>query len=557
MGFSEQRDAEKLKSEMEMVMEGKKERVGKRRAGLAAMLLPSCVLLAACILLTACLLHLRSELEELRQSLLYARGHGDVTVENGQFTESARILDNPGRGFYYMHGFRISDDKTDYREEIAKRFCRDEDTRLAMIQVNLQAYRDKPISAEGLENLERLFEALEAVDKQFIVRFLYDWDGEIDAYEPEALEVILEHMRQAGPILREHGDIIFTLQGLFIGNWGEMNGTEFANQDDIRILAEQLYEATGGEVFLAVRMPMQWRMATGLKWPSEDGVFYDGLASRLGLYNDGMLGSWSDYGTYGDQNKQEHGYFTYWNREEELEFQEELCRTVPIGGEVIVDNPYNDFENALADLKRMHVTYLNKDFDKNVLNKWARYTVSEEGCFDGMDGLSYMERHLGYRLLIEEAALAYEFRQDVLSVDVAMRNVGFAPLYRPVKARVCMVESGTGAVYSCGAEHELETLAGGNDAHMAAKVRTDISLAGKTAGQYRLYLEIMDERSGERILLANEQEPEEYGYLIGTVELQPVEGLPAEPEGEPETESETEPGAESDGTLEAEPEGGA
>ncbi len=520
------------------------------RPGLVTMLLPAGVLLVACVLLAACIQHLRTELAESRERLLYARSHGNVTVEIQQFTESAKSLDNPSRGFYYMHGFRIGDEETDYREEIAKRFCRDEDTRLAMIEVNLQAYRDHPISSEGLENLERLFQALETVDKQFVVRVLYDWDGESEDYEPEELEVILEHMRQTGPVLRAHKDIIFTLQGLFIGNWGEMNGTDFANQEDIRVLAEQLYEATGGELFLSVRMPMQWRMATGLEWPPEqaaesqtapagvepeiekqEGTESVGrasasrgsLASRLGLYNDGMLGSWSDYGTYGDQSKLEHGYFTYWNREEELEFQEELCKSVPMGGEVIVDNPYNDFENALADMKRMHVTYLNKDFDKNVLDKWARHTVLEEGCFQGMDGLSYMERHLGYRLLIADAALQYEIEEDLLSVAVEMRNVGFAPLYRAVEARLYLVNCETGEVRSCEAVHELESLSGGNDAERLATVGLEFSLAGETAGRYELYLDIADEVSGERILLANEQEPEKYGYRIGAVELEPVE----------------------------------
>lgn len=500
------------------------------RTGLVTMLLPAGVLLVACVLLAACIQHLRAELAENQERLLYARGHGNVTVETRQFTESAKPLDNPGRGFYYMHGFRISDEETDYREEIAKRFCRDEDTRLAMIEVNLQAYRDHPISQEGLENLERLFQALEMVDKQFVVRVLYDWDGESEGYEPEELEVILEHMRQTGSVLRAHKDIILTLQGLFIGNWGEMNGTEFANQEDIRVLAEQLYEATGGELFLSVRMPMQWRMATGLEWPPEGtesgrgmSVSRSGLASRLGLYNDGMLGSWSDYGTYGDQSKLEHGYFTYWNREEELEFQEELCKSVPMGGEVIVDNPYNDFENALADMKRMHVTYLNKDFDKNVLDKWARHTVLEEGCFQGMDGLSYMERHLGYRLLIADAALQYEMEEDRLSVAVAMRNVGFAPLYRAVEARIYLVNCETGEVRSREAAHELESLSGGNDAERLTTVALEFSLAGEKAGRYELYLDIVDEVSGERILLANEQEPEKYGYRIGAAELEPVE----------------------------------
>ena len=40
-----------------------------------------------------------------------------------------------------------------------------------------------------------------------------------------------------------------------------------------------------------------------------------------------------------------------WNRMEELAFQEKLCSRVPNGGEVIIDNEYNDLECAIADLK--------------------------------------------------------------------------------------------------------------------------------------------------------------------------------------------------------------
>ena len=64
------------------------------------------------------------------------------------------------------------------------------------------------------------------------------------------------------------------------------------------------------------------------------------------------------------------------------------------GGEVIVDNPYNDWETAMHDLAIMHISYLNEDYDRGVLEKWAAATVEEEGCYQGMDGLSYAERHL-------------------------------------------------------------------------------------------------------------------------------------------------------------------
>ncbi len=455
--------------------------------------------------------------------LLIIRGHGNVYMESYAFTESDRKLYNPNRGFYYMHGFHINDDEADFRQNIADRFCRDEDTKLTMIEFNLQYFRDRPISEQGLKNLEALFQALEQVDKQLIVRFLYDWDGENEKYEPENIDVILEHIRQVGPTLCKYKNRIFVMQGLFIGNWGEMNGTKYSNQQDMQVLARQLAEVTDKSTFLSVRMPMQWRMVTEIEEASEvvrgDGT----LASRLGLFNDGMLGSWSDYGTYGEHTKEEHGYFTYWNREQELEFQEVLCKSVPIGGEVIIDNPYNDFENALQDMKRMHVTYLNKDYDRNVLDKWAGIMVSEEGCFQGMDGLSYIERHLGYRLLISSTALDYQFIEDRLAVDVVLRNVGFAPIYHEADVWIILKDKESGSVHYYEADSDLRELTGGNDSDLLSTVHMELPLAGKPAGEYEIYFDIKDIASKERILLANEQNPEEHGYQVGTVKLEPTE----------------------------------
>lgn len=457
--------------------------------------------------------------------LMLVRGHGRVNTESYVFTESARRLYNPNRGFYYMHGFHINDEDSDFRQNIADRFCRDEETKLTMIEFNLQSFRDRPISEQGLKNLDALFKALEQVDKQLIVRFVYDWDGENEKYEPEDINVILEHIRQVGPTLCKYKDRIFVMQGLFIGNWGEMNGTRYSNPEDMQKLAGQLAEVTDKSTFLSVRMPMQWRMVTQIKDASEvvrgDGT----LSSRLGLFNDGMLGSFSDYGTYGEQTKEEHGYFTYWNREQELEFQEELCKKVPIGGEVIVDNPYNDFENALRDMKRMHVTYINRDYDRNVLDKWAKTTVTEEGCFQGMDGLSYIERHLGYRLFIRETGLDYQFMEDTLLVDVTLQNVGFAPIYHEADVQIILKEQESGTVHYYKAEQDLRDLTGGNESEMLLTIQAEIPLTGMTEGEYQIYFAIRDVASGERILLANEQEPDEYGYKVGLMKLEPAKTL--------------------------------
>ncbi len=439
--------------------------------------------------------------------------HKEVKTESYAFTESARQLRNPGRGFYHIHGFRIEDEETDFEEEVSKRFCDDQETTLTMIQINLQYYRDTPISEKGLKNIEGLFEALKQVDKQLIVRFLYDWNGENEKYEPESIDIILEHMNQVGPILCKYKDRIFTLQGLFTGNWGEMNGTKYVSEKDIQTLADKLAQVTDYSIFLSVRMPMQWRIATRIEEEPTP------LASRLGLFNDGMLGNASDYGTYGNRNKREHGYFTYWNREEELEFQNELGKEVPIGGEVIVDNVYNDFENALNDLSQMHVTYINRDYDKAVLDKWAQTIISEEGCFKGMDGLSYMERHLGYRLLIRDAQVEYHMKEDELLVEVDLQNIGFAPIYKDVNVQVILGDEQAAEYNVYEMKQDLSKLTGGNQAPIQKTIQAKIPMSEATATEYTVFFRIIDTATGRQILLANEQEPGVYGYGIGRVKI--------------------------------------
>lgn len=466
------------------------------------------------------------------QNYAEARGHGMGTTESCEFTESARALKNPNRGFYHMHGYFIKDEVRsfkDFQEDLGWRFAKDNETSLTMIQINLQYFRNKEISEKGLKSLDNLFRALEenVDDKHLILRFLYDWDGKNMQYEPNSLDTIVRHIEQVSPWLKEHKDQIFLTQGLFIGSWGEMHSSKFLGTENFQVLAQALYEATADSTYLSVRMPAQWRMITGIADPNQvvrgDGT----LASRLGLFNDGMLGSWSDYGTYGDQTQAEHGDFTFWNRQEELAFQDILCRIVPIGGEIMNPNKYNDFENALADMKAMHVTYANRDFDTRVFDKWERTIVQEDSCFDGMDGLTYMERHLGYRLVLRETALEYDWKEDRLTAEITLQNVGFAPIYRDARVELVLYDREHGREYSytCSPEQDIRDLAGGTQSDELMTLCWELPMGGVPQGELEVYFVISDDLSGEMILLGNEQDPDRRGYRVGTLKLGDTEEI--------------------------------
>ncbi len=78
-----------------------------------------------------------------------------------------------------------------------------------------------------------------------------------------------------------------------------------------------------------------------------------------------MLGSDLDLGTYGASHDTftEENYVSKGNRTQELNYQNELCKSVPNGGEVVLDNRLNDIDNAVSALSTMHVSYLNYLYD--------------------------------------------------------------------------------------------------------------------------------------------------------------------------------------------------
>ena len=448
---------------------------------------------------------------------LQERWVGTVSVSPSPVT--AADLNLPDAGFYRIHGFLLSDDM-DCAQQVRESFSWDEDTRLSLVEINLQNYRDRALN---LQVLSLLFGELRTLDRQYIVRFVYDWDGKNMEVEPTNRHTVEEHMQQAMVVLEGNQDIILTLQGLFVGNWGEMNGTRYTGAENWQALFDTLFQATSnfpdGPFFLAVRTPAQWRASVNWAGSVADTLSADPRARWLGLFNDGMLGSESDLGTYGTGDGSDP--LSSWSREQELAFQDELCRLVPNGGEVVKDTPYNDFPAAVKALSRMHVTYLNRDYDKAVLDKWAAATVEEPGPWQGMDGLTYMERHLGYRYAVSAADLHYDYWRNALSGTVTLENQGFAPAYVSLKTELYLEDSNRSRwpLNAGGEMPDLRQLAGGGECLTQQVI---CSLKNVPQGECRVYVAVSAHRgAGEGwvpVPLANENWDPDHGTEIGRIE---------------------------------------
>lgn len=446
------------------------------------------------------------------------RTHGNVSFQNQEFSESDKELKNPNRGFYSMIGFVIYDYVEDYEPYVTQRIDNSEEPHLYLVQINLCRFISGPISQEGLTNIEDLFDNLDKMGKQYMIRFLYDWEG-YGYKEPEDLNTVLTHMQQLEPILKKYKDIVFLYQGVFVGSFAEMHTSKHLSTDSVVQLINQLAEVTHDLNYLSVRTPVYWRKLTQITDMPSNDFFESSLALRLGLFNDGMMGTEQDYGTYGIQSKTEVGYFQAWNREEELAFQNELCKYVPNGGEAVVPNPVNDLENAIDSMETMHVTYLSRSHDMAVLNKWADSVVTEDGCYNNMDGLTYIERHLGYRLLIKEAFGSYHFTDDTISLNITLQNVGFAPMYREPDIYIVLRNQNSGTSYVYEAEGNVRELVGGTEKEKTLTIQNNILLTGYTEGNYSVYFYLMDPTTGWHIQLANNSEETQWGYFLGDIEI--------------------------------------
>ena len=391
--------------------------------------------------------------------------------------ESTADITNPFCGFYKINGYVLAEDKTARDADIwCQRSCKD-------------------------------------TPYPLILRFLYDWDGKAQKTEPSDFYRIKNHIQQVSATVNAHADCIYILQGLFIGNNGEMNNTNYGDIDQMRQLAETLAKNISPSIYLAVRTPAQLRGILYSRTPMAGQSDEGSLASRLGLFNDGMLGSVYDLGTYDDTPLTSASEFNeQGTRSEELLFQNKLCQYVPNGGEVTIDNKYNNLDNAISDLSTMCVSYLNADHDLAVLNKWKNSTYTGSGVFSRCSGYDYIRAHLGYRYFIKSSSLDFHaFMSDKASLYLTIENVGFAPAYRQFDTALILTNQETGKSRRMKTEIDNCSIAGSDQSEF--KIELDVRSFAK--GTYQVNLEMKDPYTGQVIHFANTGSEESATVSVG------------------------------------------
>lgn len=412
-------------------------------------------------------------------------------TETVTYTGTDEIFPNPERGF---HGGVNLITQSDYG------FIADDGLTLARSYVRLDDYRDAPIPQSLLDDLGVGFDAARAAGIKIVPRFAYNF-----GYEPDApLARVLEHIGQLTPVLQANADVIAVLHAGFIGAWGEWHSStnDLTDPAHAKQIAEALLDALPASRMIQVRTPTAKEAMWGAALtPAE--AWNGSYKARTGHLNDCFLCNDTDAGTYPSNDIE-----TY------KDFVAAETLFTPMGGETCAINEgaqRNDCPTAIAEMERLHWSYLNLDYYEPTIDRWRA-----DGCFDEID------RRLGYRFRLVEADVPPEARpggQFVLRVE--LHNDGFAHLYnaRPVFA---VLDDGTNR-YDAELDHvDARTWAAGAAATFTARLELP---ADAPEGDYQLALWLPDAATNLRtnpsygIRFANDSgwDPAEGYHVIANV----------------------------------------
>ena len=402
---------------------------------------------------------------------------GEKHVQDLNYEESIEEISNPDQGFYRPVYVKINENGAMYNKDVIN-----SQTQLYHLRCDISAFSeavnkaaDKPVTDEALKGLDALLFCLKENDKNAIVRFAYDPGYSGSADKEPALDVMLGHVESVCSVLNRYVNTVTAIETGLIGPWGEMHTSAAANPAHITPLINAFLTAAS-EIPMLVRTP---EMIYNYINVSEDkveeiSISPDEKAYRLGLYNDGYLGSESDLGTYS-------------NRERDINFLSVQNAHLPFGGEVTVpDSPLHNIEACLPEMNKIHLSYLNTEWDNRVIEKWKK-TFYTEACglekqYYNKTAFTYIQNRMGYRFVLKNSVFTYSATSEKLNVRLKLQNLGFGNLNRNKRAKLIFTDS-TGAVAFIADYGEI-----------AVKDELEFNVEhGLESGKYDVYLRIYGE----------------------------------------------------------------
>ena len=432
-------------------------------------------------------------------------------VKTNKYEESKDSLNyNPERGFYRTATLKLNENDNvplNLKSEIST---------LLWLRVDISSFsgaqnkeKDKELTTDAINALNKTLENIRNNNNSVILRFVYDKkgdgitndEGKLDEndkryVEPET-DMIVNHIKSLKDTFNKYSDVIYDIQIGFFGDYGEMHGSSKCTTDNFNKVIDALLDNTGENISISVRTPNQLiAYANYIKEANIDINNIDIFKTskemktyRLGIYDDGYLGSKSDLGTYRDRNK-------------EISFLDKQNTHTTFGGEAVINydddakldgykymNKYSDIYNLEKEALKTHTDYLNYEWNGNLHSDWrkALYDGSNE-FYKNIDGYTYydfIESHLGYRYILRDSNI--KNKDDSLQINLKIENEGFSNIKKEKLTELIVTDLNDNILLIKNTNFDIRNIFGGtiNDANLNLDLNNKLK-----DGDYKLYIRV-------------------------------------------------------------------
>jgi hypothetical protein len=385
-----------------------------------------------------------------------------LSLAAATYPSSDEDFPNPERGFYVQTAYNPERGQTRPLDAGMLRHARENGMSLLRMYWILSDFRDRPLSPAMLDRVRADFAAARAAGIKVIGRFAYNF-GPTGAPDVP-LDLVLTHLDQLRPVLRENGDVLAFLEAGFIGTWGEWHDSTHGLMDHTREIVAKLLDVLPPDRMMALRYPRNKMALFGAEPLTAAEAFTAIPKARVGAHNDCFLASNTDWGTWTKNVAAEKAFY----------HQDNLF--VPQGGETCnfkADaQPFVGCDNALRELEFQHFNTLNNGYLADVLDSWT-----QAGC------MPEIRRRLGYRFRLVDSSAEVAGRD--LRVSVTVHNDGFANLYNPRPVVLVLRDRATGRMERVPVETDPRRW-------MASESATFRVTATLPAGEYDILLHLPD-----------------------------------------------------------------
>ncbi|MFM9368347.1 DUF4874 domain-containing protein [Streptomyces sp. Da 82-17] len=424
-------------------------------------------------------------------------------------------LRTPRRGFRYEMSYNASDlsspwaNEADHSPDSAATLDLLEreygaGAHLTQLYFYLWEYATTDLPQSALDNIEKVFAGLRRKGYAAVLRFVYD-DG-VRENRRYTVQHIQRHIAQLAPLVRRNRDVIAVWQAGFLGAWGEWHGSYYRHEtypDAVTAIMTSLVEALPPGLHTQVRYAEKRNM-----------IQNEAILDRVGFHNDYVTlgeGQW-DY--YVPSNPEWQTYLDVTSdrmTDGEMPWDKGQSADPYAWSKVIPGVP------AARRLQTLRFDSLSIVHNATVtVPAWRTTDVTErevreallpvsDGYFRDRQGravprtqFEYIRDHLGYRIELQEAR--WDRTADGLTVEVDLRNRGFAPPKHPRPVRLLLLAPDGRTVTSTDTNADWrdwrpQGRAETTDDHAEPRISTVRGVLGESQlppGTYRLALALPD-----------------------------------------------------------------